>query len=475
MRGLITNDTEDRASADDVMAARGLDDHGGRPRRRRALWLALVLANAPLVGVADANGRAPLTNGVFFQPTDNQSLYVRSTFGLLVSRDEGCSFRWVCEQNIGYGGSFDPKYAIASDGTLFATTFTGLRVSRDGGCSFTTATADLPAGAPGRIADMWVDALDIGPTGEIWVATAESGKPNDVFRSTDGGVTFTSAGMLSPVIWWKSVVVAPSDATHVYLSGYQVSTAPAAHVFSTTNGGQTWTEASLAGVQLAATPVVTVAAVDPTDPQRLYLVSLGANPPDGDRLYRSSDGGASFAEVLTTTQPISNVVIRDATTVLAASGAGGTFRSDDGGTSFAPMATAPQLGCLGKRPDGTLIGCATNWDPDFMAVTRSADATQWQKVFRFIEFAGPLSCPAGTVGHDVCDQQMWPALKAQFGATGPTCGTATDLSVDAVDPPQPSGCCDAETSPSVGLGLLALLTTWTIGRQGAHRRRRRAR
>src|SRR5689334_16048118 len=150
--------------------------------RQGALTTALAVL-ASLAGPASASGRPPVTSGIFFRPGDARSIFVRSTFGLLVSRDDGCSFRWVCEQAIGYGGQFDPKYAATADGTIFATTFTGLRVSRDGGCTWTTATADRPARDPGRVADIWVDALDLGPGGELWIATAESGRPNDVYRS----------------------------------------------------------------------------------------------------------------------------------------------------------------------------------------------------------------------------------------------------------------------------------------------------
>jgi len=434
--------------------------------RHLSCVFACALASVGMTAAAHANGRPPVTNGVFFQPNDTDSIYVRSTFGLLVSHDAGCSFRWICEQNIGYGGTFDPKYAVAADGTLFATTFTGLRVSRDGGCSFTTATAELPAGDPGRVADTWVDALDIGPTGEVWIATAESGKPNDVFRSPDNGVTFVPRGLQSPTIWWKSVLVAPSDAMHVYVSGYEVANTPTAHVRSTTDGGETWTPASLTAVQVAATPVVRVVAIDPADPLRVYIVSVAANGADGDRLYRSTDGGASFGEVLATTQPIVSVVIRDASTVLVAAGSGGVFRSDDAGATFMPVASAPRLGCLGKRGDGSLVGCAANWDPDFMAVGTSADASQWQKIFRFVELAGPAACPAGTAQRDVCDAQMWPALEAQFGATGPTCGAVADLAgVDGGPRPKDGGCCDAGDGPPTGAGLLALLTAWFVGRR----------
>jgi hypothetical protein len=434
--------------------------------RRRVRWpapaLAHALASALPAPAAHANGRPPVTNGVFFRPGDNDSIYVRTTFGLLASRDNGSSFRWTCEQNIGYGGMFDPKYAVATDGTLFATTFTGLRVSRDGGCSFTTATAELPAGAPGRIAELWVDALDIGPTGEIWVGTADSAKPNDIYRSTDGGKTFTSAGMLSSVIWWKSVAVARSDAMRVYAAGYQISTpAPAAHVLATTDGGQTWTESQLAGVRFGGTPVVTIAAVDAANADHLYIVSAAANGAEGDRLYRSTDGGKTFTEVLATTRPISDVVVRDATTVLVAAG-DGSFRSQDGGATFAPGPASPHLACLGKRPDGSLLGCAPNWDPDFMAVGRSDDAMQWQKIFRFIELAGPLACPAGTDGHDICEVQLWPGLQMQFGIKDPA--------PDGAPEEPPGGCCETGGGSPIGAALLGLVTTsaWIA------RRRRRA-
>ena len=63
---------------------------------RLATFAITVAAAVATSGIASANGRAPLTNGVTFRPGDPHSLYVRSTFGLLVSHDDGCSFRWVC-------------------------------------------------------------------------------------------------------------------------------------------------------------------------------------------------------------------------------------------------------------------------------------------------------------------------------------------------------------------------------------------
>jgi hypothetical protein len=76
----------------------------------------LVLASLLIAGVAHANGRSPQTIGVYPKPGEPQTLYVATTFGLLSSTDEGCTMRWMCEQSIGYGGTWDPLYAVGSDG-----------------------------------------------------------------------------------------------------------------------------------------------------------------------------------------------------------------------------------------------------------------------------------------------------------------------------------------------------------------------
>lgn len=422
---------------------------------------------ALMSATAEGNGRPPVTNGLVLQPGAPDSIYVRSTFGLLVSRDQGCTFKWICEQNIGYGGTFDPKYRVTTDGTIFATTFSGLRVSRDGGCSFNTATAELPAGDPNRIADIWIDALDVGPTGAVWVATAETGKANDVYRSTDNAVTFTPRGLSSPTIWWKSLRVAPSDSRRIYVTGYEVGATPKAHLRRSEDDGENWIPSNLSTMTFNATPIVMVVAVDRQNPQVLFVSSIGSNPPDGDRLYRSTDGGVTFAEVLATTQPIADVVIRDAMTTYVVAGKGGAFRSTDGGATFQPLLGAPELACLDVTPTGELVGCAANWDPDFKAVARSVDGTTWEKVWRFVELDGPLECPAGTPGRDVCGDQMWPALKQQFGATGSTC--AEPLTPDAAAPKSGSGCC--QTGGSVAPFWAVLVGLWLSRRRRSASRR----
>jgi hypothetical protein len=87
---------------------------------------------------ARANGRFPATVNVHVRADDQDFILVPATFGLLLSKNGGQSFQWVCEEAIGYGGTYDPDYAVAADGRIFATTFAGLRVSTDSGCTFET-------------------------------------------------------------------------------------------------------------------------------------------------------------------------------------------------------------------------------------------------------------------------------------------------------------------------------------------------
>lgn len=451
--------------------------------RSQVLAIAAVAAMlAAGYGDAHANGRGTTTNGLYLRPGDASSIYLQTTFGLLISHDDGCTFNWVCEQNLGYGGIWDPKYAIASDGTIFATTFEGLRISRDGACSFTTATSELAMSDSNRIADIWIDALDIGPDGHVWVGTAETGHTNDIFVSTDNGMTFTAKGMLSPEIWWKSVKVAPTNPLRVYVTGYQIAGTPTAYFYRSENAGGAWTPSPLANIQYAqSTPVVLVKAVDPANPDILYMTSVGANPPSGDRVYRSTDAGETWTEVLATTASVHDIVIVDAQKVVVVTQiitpqavmGGPSYESTNGGTTFTETTGMPQLACLVKKPDGTLLGCGANWQPDYKAVARSSDGgATWEKVWRFVEIAGAVKCDPGTVQHDTCDVSLWDCpscmsdLKRQFGAKGPACGAPGDETV--VPPKKPAGCCDAGASGPVA-------ATWAIvvGALVLRRRRRR--
>jgi hypothetical protein len=445
-------------------------DGAGTARRSARALLLIACALAP--ALANANGRPPATNGIHFKPGDAQGLYVATTFGLLVSSD-GCRFYWLCEDSIGFGGGFDPAYAVTASGAILATTFHGLRVSRDGGCSFTSA---LPG--------MYLDAIDVGPGGEICVGSADTPADNGVFCSTDDAVTFAARGGLPAAMWYRSVKFAPGDANRIYASAFQLGgvasdageRAPTAHLFRSDDDGMQWTEQPLVGVVVGSSPELDVMAVSPANGDIVFMRSRAANPPIGDRLFRSIDGGATFTEVLATTGAIASVVVRDARPVLVATAQGGSFRSVDGGATFQRLAI--ELGCVGQRSDGVLFGCTATASPGGMALARSDDGDLWHPVLRLQAITGPLRCPAGTLQHDACESVQWSSVSLQLGVTPASCASGPDVDA-AVDSPRPDttasghrgGCCEAGDSS----GALVMPGLLAIGWLAAPRSRRRRR
>ena len=206
-------------------------------------------------------------------------------------------------------------------------------------------------------------------------------------------------------------------------------------------------------------------AVSPTDADTLFVLSADGGSADGRRAVPlDRRRRRRWQPVLSTTDAISDVVIVDATHVIVSTATTGSFESTDGGATFNAMTGAPQLACLGQRDDGKLFGCGANWDPDFKAVAASSDGATWSKVFRFVELAGPLACPAGTAEADTC-APGWATVQQQFASTGPTCGANAqpDAGVDqAPDGLQknPSGGCDTSAGgptllvAGLGIGLV---------------------
>ncbi len=441
--------------------------------RRVALVLAAIVASASF---ARANGRFPETRSVAFRKGTPASITLGSTVGLLLSNDDGAHFYWVCDNAV-FGdnnNSFDPDYKVSSDGTIYANTPAGLRVSRDGGCTY-----DIAAVETGLTTQKWVDAIDLGPSDELWITQAESGMTNDVFLSTDGGHQFDSKGLSSPIIWWKSVKLATSNPLRVYVSGYQVTQvaddggpiAPTIHLKRTDDAGTSWTDLPITDFAFATSPLVLFMAVSPSDPDIVYAISQGADPPAGDKLYRSLNGGTNWTLVLDTTSSVRNVVFLADGTVMVATPMGG-FAAGDGKT-FTALAGSPQMACAAQRADGAIFACGANWDPDFSALGKSAPSPigPWTKVFRFADMTGPLSCPAGTIQKDVCDLQLWPAVKEQFGITDPMQdGAPPDAPTTTMK--KPGGCCDAsgDGAETAVIVVLAVVIGGLLVRRGKRKR-----
>jgi photosystem II stability/assembly factor-like uncharacterized protein len=201
--------------------------------------------------------------------------------------------------------------AIAGADTYAAA---GLDVSTDLGCNWSCSGGPL---AHQAIADIVVrpDAPD------VVLAVTSTSIPTDggataqfqsqVFRSTDDGANWAKLGAsLDPTVLVQTIDVAKSDAHRIYVSGTRgFGSFRTASLFVSANDGADWQEHPLTSFDAATEYSIYIGAVDPTDPNRIYLRSSAL--PDGpgqSRLFVTSDGGQSFQAVKQFHIPASNVV-----------------------------------------------------------------------------------------------------------------------------------------------------------------------
>ncbi len=223
-----------------------------------------------------------------------------ATFGVVLSKDNGASWSWICEMAVGYQSSENPVLGVTSNDTVLISTFEGLGLTTDRGCTWTSQA--------GGIADPVVDlVVEPGDThsalvlssGYVGQDDAGSAYNTRIWVTHDDGTTFTQVGSsFDPEIIPETIEVAPSDATRVYASGTRrINQVPYGVLLASTNGGQSFTETDfplVAGDGGLIDRAPYVAAVDPTNPDRVYV---RVDNIDGTRLLVSDDGLATTHQV----------------------------------------------------------------------------------------------------------------------------------------------------------------------------------
>ena len=240
----------------------------------------LLLLTTFIAFDARANGRFPASNAVMIGPEHPDFVIARVTFGLLVSRDAGHTWAWICESAIGFNGVEDPAYAVTNDGTILAGTFNGIRYSTDGGCSWSSAEGI------GKAVVVDTAGRSRSPQAVVALASGFDGQGdagelrfrNFVFESGDEGRSFTLLGkQLDPLLLAHSIEVAESDPKRLYVSASADVGVPARHtgfVLVSTDRGKTFARTVVALEPLERGPYV--AAVDPGNPNRVYARTGGA-------------------------------------------------------------------------------------------------------------------------------------------------------------------------------------------------------
>jgi photosystem II stability/assembly factor-like uncharacterized protein len=185
---------------------------------------------------------------------------------------------------------------------------------------------------------------------------------NGVYKSTDAGATWQHIG-LEDSRQIARIVIDPHDANIVLVAavGHAYGPNPERGVFKSTDGGKTWTKALFVDDRTGAIDL----AADPGNPRTLYAAIWRVQrppwsqyPPDngGGAIYRSTDEGDTWTKLSATGLPDGDW---GRTGIRVAPGTGGKrlyalidnkeakqagfFRSDDAGASWSRIGTDPRI------------------------------------------------------------------------------------------------------------------------------------
>jgi photosystem II stability/assembly factor-like uncharacterized protein len=191
----------------------------------------------------------------------------------------------------------------------------------------------------------------------VWVGTGENnsqrsvGYGDGVYKSVDGGATWTNVGLKASEHVAK-ILVHPEDSDVVYVAAQGPLWAPGGDrgLYKTTDGGKTWTAVLTIDENTGVTDVV----MDPRDPDTLVAAAyqrrrhvftlIGGGP--GSGLHKTTDGGRTWKKLtgglpkeemgriglaLAPTEPDTLYALVE---TAAANKAGGTFRSTNRGETW---------------------------------------------------------------------------------------------------------------------------------------------
>ncbi|MFI5165901.1 MAG: WD40/YVTN/BNR-like repeat-containing protein [Thermoanaerobaculales bacterium] len=258
-----------------------------------------------------------------------------------------------------------------------------------------SATLCLAIVAPGfALAAGWVErgpdgggaqALVIAPSDPLTVYAGTGG--NGVFRSRDGGATWTAArnGMGRPGV--QALAVHPRDGQCVFAGTVD------GRVFASHDGGASWRSANgSGGAAIPAGPGINALALDDANPPMLFAAA-------GSRVYRSQDLGQTWSSSTPGGPPaageavLSLAVNHRRTGEIWAGASWGLFESGDGGETWSE-----------KTFNGTSISPATvvAVDPGDADTVYAGSYCNWCQ--------GPSAFPIYVLGRSRDGGRTWEVL-----------------------------------------------------------------
>jgi photosystem II stability/assembly factor-like uncharacterized protein len=188
----------------------------------------------------------------------------------------------------------------------------------------------------------------------VWVGTGESNNlrssswGDGIYKSSDAGVTWTHMG-LRGTQHIARIVIHPTNPDIVYVAspGRLWGSGGERGIFKTTDGGRTWTNVKSISEYTGVTDLV----MDPTNPDVLYAASqmrerrpwsfIAGGPESG--IWKTTDAGATWTELVNGLPEgdmgrigldIAQSQPRTVYAVIHAEDEGGVYRTDDGGATW---------------------------------------------------------------------------------------------------------------------------------------------
>ena len=378
--------------------------------RHRLLFALLACMAALITARASANGRFPTAQHVLVGPgTRSDTIVLRATFGLIISDDGGKTFRYVCEDAMGYGGSsFDPAVGLDGSGRMFVGLFDGAVLVDVDRCG----AARTPT-----LEKQFVSDVDTNVKGDVVAVSTATGFVDDrnyVWRSTDSGGTFTRLGTGVLGVQFDTLELADTNDLRLYATALQLSPRRII-VYRSDDGGATL-------VDLTSFPQpdaigAYVAAVDPVRADTVYVRTIVAKVPGPGRqtaLFRTDDAGLTWKEVVRTTGLMTGFAISGDGETLWIGGldkADGLQRSTDRGATWRRLGDT-SVQCLRWHAD-VLYVCASN-EIDHYALGRSCDqGVTIHPLLGLTSIAGVFACPASSLETTTCPGRL-DAIRPQF-------------------------------------------------------------
>jgi len=220
---------------------------------------------------------------VAIAPGNSQRLLALTTRGIDASNDRGVT--WAASDN-GISATSPIVLSVAAAGRVFAAGNTHIFYQASAQDAWNSI--HLPVGVNSLLM-----AMAVHPTDPNTLLVAGNG--GNYFRTTDGGATWTPGPTQVPALQPQAIAFDPVDPSVVYMSGFDLvnvgSWGEVGHIFRSTDAGTSFAEVLRTPISLSAAQIV----VDPLEHSRVYVLGpYEQGSPKAPNLFRTLNGGATW-------------------------------------------------------------------------------------------------------------------------------------------------------------------------------------